>query len=62
MSNILDSDQAQYIVGPDLGPNCLHRLTADDTSSKELKFDVSSNAAMKKNENLAREKTIFSIS
>ena len=29
MSNSLDSDQAQHLVGPDLDPNCLHLFTAD---------------------------------
>ena len=28
----LDSDQAQHFVGPDLVPNCLQRLSADDKS------------------------------
>ena len=28
MSNSLDPDQAEHIVGPDLGPNCLQRLSA----------------------------------
>ena len=32
MSNSLDREQALQIVGPDLGPNCLQRLSADDTS------------------------------
>ena len=32
MSNSLDPDQAQHFVGPDLGPNCLQRLSADDTN------------------------------
>ena len=31
MSNNLDPDQAQHFVGPDLGPNCLQWLSADDT-------------------------------
>ena len=31
MSNSVDPDQAQQFVGPDLGPNCLHRLSIDDT-------------------------------
>ena len=31
MSNSLDPDQAQHFVGPDLDPNCLQRLSADDT-------------------------------
>ena len=28
MSNILDPGQAGHFVGPDLGPNCLQRLSA----------------------------------
>ena len=32
VSNSLDPDQDQHIVGPDLGPNCLQRLSADDKS------------------------------
>ena len=37
VSNSLDPDQARHFVGPDLGPNCLQRLSADDTGSdKEL--------------------------
>ena len=32
MSNSLDPDQAQHFVGPDLGPNCLQKLSADDSS------------------------------
>ena len=31
MSNSLNPDQARHFVGPDLGPNCLHRLSEDDT-------------------------------
>ena len=31
MSNSLDPDQAHF-VGPDLGPDCLQRLSADDKS------------------------------
>ena len=29
MSNSLDSDRARLSVGPDLGPNCLQRSSAD---------------------------------
>ena len=39
MSNCLYPDQHHHSVGPDLGPNCLQRLSADDKSllsSKEL--------------------------
>ena len=32
MSNCLDPDQDRHFVGPDLGPNCLQRLSADDKS------------------------------
>ena len=30
MSNDLDPDQDRHSGGPDLGPNCLQRLSADD--------------------------------
>ena len=39
MSNGLDPDQEQRSVGPDLDPNCLHRLSAVDKlpqASKEF--------------------------
>ena len=32
MSNGLDADQGLCYVGPDLGPNCLQRLSTDDKS------------------------------
>ena len=35
MSNSLDPDQDQHFVGPDLGPNCLQRLSADDKSRRQ---------------------------
>ena len=31
VSNSLDPDQARLFIGPDLGPTCLQRLSADDT-------------------------------
>ena len=31
MSNSLDTDQARHYVGPNLGPNCLQKLSANDT-------------------------------
>ena len=36
MSNSLDPDpdQERHSVGPDLGPNCFQRLSADDKSSR----------------------------
>ena len=37
MSNSLDPDQARRIVGPDLGPNCLPWLSADDTGRQRVK-------------------------
>ena len=36
MTNSLDPDQARRIVGPDLGPNCLPRLSADDTGRQRV--------------------------
>ena len=35
VSNNLDPDQARHVVGPDLGQNCLQRLSAD-IAGKEL--------------------------
>ena len=32
MSNGLDPDLARHSVGPDLDPNCLQRLSAEDKS------------------------------
>ena len=32
MSNSLDPDQDRQFVSPDLGPNCLQRLSADNKS------------------------------
>ena len=32
MINGLDPDQVQHYVNPDLGPNCLQRLSVDDKS------------------------------
>ena len=37
MSNGLDPDQAQHFVGPDLGPNYLQRLSADNISRQIVK-------------------------
>ena len=38
MSNSSDPDQARRIVGPDLGPNCLPRLSADDTGRQRVNW------------------------
>ena len=37
VSNSLDPDQDQHIVGPDLDPNCLLRLSADNKRSLHQK-------------------------
>ena len=34
--NSLDTDQAQRFVRPDLGPNCLQRLSPDDASRQRV--------------------------
>ena len=36
VSNSLDPDQAQHFVGPDLGPNRLKQLSADNTSRQTV--------------------------
>ena len=36
VSNILDPDQGQHFVGPDLGPNCLQRLSTNGTSRQRV--------------------------
>ena len=36
MSNSLEPDQARRNVGPDLGPNCLPRLSADNTGRQRV--------------------------
>ena len=36
VSNSLDPDQARRFVGPDLGPNCLQRLSADNTCGERV--------------------------
>ena len=42
MSNSLDPDQARRFVGPDLGPNCLPSLSADDTGRQRVKANLES--------------------
>ena len=36
--NVKQSDQAQRIFGPDLGPNCLPKVSADDTGTQRVKM------------------------
>ena len=40
MSNDLGLDQDTRSVGPDLGPNCLQRLSADDKSMEREKIEI----------------------
>ena len=45
LSNCLDLDQGRLSIGPDLGPNCLQKLSADDHSPlamKELSIRIES--------------------
>ena len=37
VSNSMEPEQARQNVGPDLGLNCLQRLSADDTSRQRVK-------------------------
>ena len=32
----MDPDQVRQNVGPDLGPNCLQKLSAEDTTSHRV--------------------------
>ena len=41
MSNSLDPDQARRFIRPDLGPNCLPRLSADDTGRQRFNCSLS---------------------
>ena len=38
MSNSFDPDQARHFVGHDLGPNCLEKLSADNTNKQIVKL------------------------
>ena len=40
VSDSLDPDQARHFGGPDLGPNCLQKLSADDTRRQRVKSMV----------------------
>ena len=40
MSNSLDPDQARHLFGSDLDPNCLQRLSADDTSRQRATINI----------------------
>ena len=40
MTNSLDPDQARHFVGPDLDPNCLQRLSADDHFTSRQKVTI----------------------
>ena len=42
VSNRLVPDQAQHFVGPDLGPICLQKLSADDIRRQSVEHNVSS--------------------
>ena len=47
MSNSLNPGQARRFVGPDLGPNCLQRLSADD-KAEEGRVNESRRLSVKK--------------
>ena len=55
MSNSLDPDQALHFVGPDLDPNCLQRLSADEKSAAS-KERVISSSLLKSNTSLEVKK------
>ena len=60
-SDHLDPDQDRHFVGPDLGPNCLHRLSADDNSSQlsdYLKYQFLKPAHMRRKKSLVSSYTL----
>ena len=38
-ANCLDPDLDRHSVGPDLGPNCLQRLSADDKTQRRKELE-----------------------
>ena len=42
VSNSLDPAEARSFVGPDLGPNCLQRLSADNTNTSLVGKELTS--------------------
>ena len=40
VSNSLDPDQDRHSVGPDLDPNCLLRLSADDAGKESVTVNL----------------------
>ena len=50
MSNSLDPDQARQCVGSDLDPNCLLRLSADDTGRQRVTRFIASRADLQRKE------------
>ena len=55
MSNRLDPDQDRHYVGPDLGPNGLHRRTMAASSKKKLTSHKAINLLMGVTEMGAKE-------
>ena len=46
VSNSVDPDMARRFVGPDFGPNCLQKLSVDDTRRKIVNRILTSNASL----------------
>ena len=40
MSNSLDQDHLRSFVRPDLGPNCLQRLSSDEASRQRVELSI----------------------
>ena len=38
--NSLDPDQTRHLVGPNLYPSCVHRLSADDTGIHRVNIQI----------------------
>ena len=47
ISESMVSDQAQHLIGPDIDPNCLQRLSADNSFRQRVKYSSVSNFSRK---------------
>ena len=52
MSNSFDPDQARHFVRPNLGPNCLQRLSGDDQNPPSKERDNTGYVPVKRDSHL----------
>ena len=59
--NCLESDQDRHIVGPDLDPNCLQRLSADDKNATNRLCFIDACVHMDIQQHLVSQFTTFGL-